>query len=152
MNHNPNDDPHSFQPHPSPLESLSHNFTYISATEQKFTYCNCEADFEGLAASLGCDEELVCPVQVDGETILVCSPYLMDIINKATTLPGPADDETLALNYHRTRHYDPSVGRWLTDDPVWFDSPGENLNRNDGNALGNSDEDSDVDAEETPDP
>ncbi len=42
-------------------------------------------------------------------------------------------DPEVVLQYNRARHYDPTVGRWINQDPVRFED-GANLYRYVGNA------------------
>jgi RHS repeat-associated protein len=46
-------------------------------------------------------------------------------------------DFTTHLNYHRARYYDPSAGRWLSEDPISFSAGDTNLQRYVGNSATN---------------
>jgi RHS repeat-associated protein len=50
-------------------------------------------------------------------------------------------DPEAGLQYNRARHYDPTVGRWITQDPIGYEAGDVNLYRYVGNAPCN---DSDV--------
>ena len=42
---------------------------------------------------------------------------------------GREYDEETNLQYHRARYYDPDLGRWISEDPIEFNSGDENLYR-----------------------
>lgn len=47
---------------------------------------------------------------------------------------GRKCDSETALHYNRARHYDPTVGRWINEDPAGFEDGDVNLYRYVGNA------------------
>jgi RHS repeat-associated protein len=46
-------------------------------------------------------------------------------------------DQETQLNYHRNRYYNPSIGRWISEDPIGFEGGDYNLNRFVGNGPTN---------------
>ncbi len=43
-------------------------------------------------------------------------------------------DPEVGLQYHQDRHFDPTVGRWINEDPVRYEASAANLYRYVGNA------------------
>jgi RHS repeat-associated protein len=54
-------------------------------------------------------------------------------------------DDLLDLQHNRARMYDPSTGRWLSEDPIGFAAGDANLRRNSGNNLNSNTDPSGLD-------
>jgi RHS repeat-associated protein len=50
---------------------------------------------------------------------------------------GRERDESTGQSFHRARYYDPTVGRWLSEDPIGFAAGDTNLSRYVGNGATN---------------
>ena len=50
---------------------------------------------------------------------------------------GDELDVEVGLQYNRARHYDPTVGRWINEDPIGYEAGDTNLYRYVGNAPRN---------------
>ena len=47
----------------------------------------------------------------------------------AANKPGSADDLVVGLQNNLCRHYDPTPGSWLSEDPIGFEGGDENLRK-----------------------
>jgi RHS repeat-associated protein len=54
----------------------------------------------------------------------------LDIFN----FTGRDFDPEVGLQYHQARHFDPTVGRWINQDPIGYEAGDVNLYRYVGNA------------------
>jgi RHS repeat-associated protein len=79
---------------------------------------------------------MICAAKVDenlfdNDTAVQPLPADADLLDAGTTAfqyDGHDLDPEVGLQYNRARHFDPTIGRWLNEDPIGFED-GANLYR-----------------------